>query len=196
MHAWLPHWIMKYFFRTFCFLLFLIFWQVMRCEHTHLSFLRFFHSSNDTWTQFPHFLGWFETKFAAFTYFVATFVLEVLLSHFMNFLVGYELWTYAESLLGRFKLYLLLSRTWLTCWVMTCFFKTSLIIGRLWVTTCTWALFGCSESLDTFWTGFWLGWNYVCRAYILGWQIKSWSAFFEFQILLLVISYKLTLKHF
>ena len=91
MHAWLPHWIMKYFFRTFCFLLFLIFWQVMRCEHTHLSFLRFFHSSNDTWTQFPHFLGWFETKFAAITQFIAIFVLEVLLSHFMNFLVGYEL---------------------------------------------------------------------------------------------------------
>jgi len=43
-----------------------------------------------------------ETKFVALTHLVAILDFEVLFLHFLNFLVGYELWSNTKALLGRF----------------------------------------------------------------------------------------------
>ena len=52
-----------------------------------------------------------KNKFVAHTHLVAILGLEVLFLHFLNFLVGYELWTYAKALISHFKHFLGLFET-------------------------------------------------------------------------------------
>ena len=68
-----------------------------------LAFLRRFESLSDTEMGFEHFLGWYETRLCSLTHLVAILDLEVIISQFLNFLVGYELRTYTQALLDRFE---------------------------------------------------------------------------------------------